>query len=283
MNAWLIFGFQDKLFSTLDLPGWQYPIDPKVRGTWNLHECLAGQPLDFFVMISSISAMTGAATQSNYCAANTFLDFFARYRANTGLPATTIGLSMVLEVGFVSQNLAMEQGIARSGIHGINESDFLLLMEAAMKPQKSGSWLLDPNANKFLVSGLEPAHLAKDIDIHSFRFWKQPRVGPLLTAIQHRSGAGGRGDGKPKHKLEAGDVLAQVCEKFGKTFMIPIEDIDPQKALVAYGMDSMIGTALRNWAFSLFATDIPTSDFMGPALTAQSLADKIFVGLSSAA
>ncbi|KAH8160565.1 hypothetical protein CIB48_g7672 [Xylaria polymorpha] len=272
---------EDKLFSKLDLPGWQYPIDPKVRGTWNLHESLAGQPLDFFVMLSSISAMTGAPTQSNYCAANTFLDFFARYRTGLGLPATTVGLSMVLEVGFVSQNLAIEQGIARSGIHGITERDFLLLMEQAMKPGRVGGWRLDPGAKNFLVSGLEPAKLAADLDVHGFRFWLQPRVGPLLTAIQRKSegsGRGGAGGGKTVLGLE--DILEATVEKFAKTFMIPSDDVDPSKPLVAYGMDSMIGTALRNWGFSTFGVDIPISDFMGPVLTAQSLADKIFAGRS---
>ncbi|KAI0479875.1 hypothetical protein F4859DRAFT_503798 [Xylaria cf. heliscus] len=272
---------EDKLFSKLDLPGWQYPIDPKVQGTWNLHESLSGQPLDFFVMLSSISAMTGAPTQSNYCAANTFLDFFARYRTGLGLPATTVGLSMVLEVGFVSQNLAIEQGIARSGIHGITERDFLLLMEQAMKPGQVGEWRLDPGAKNFLVSGLEPAKLAADLDVHGFRFWLQPRVGPLLTAIQRKSDESGRGGaGGSKTVLNLEGILEATVEKFAKTFMIPSDDVDPSKPLVAYGMDSMIGTALRNWGFSTFGVDIPISDFMGPVLTAQSLADKIFAGRS---
>ncbi|KAI0513082.1 hypothetical protein F5B22DRAFT_657489 [Xylaria bambusicola] len=270
---------EDKLFSKLDLPGWQYPIDPKVRGTWNLHECLAGQPLDFFVMLSSISAMTGAPTQSNYCAGNTFLDFFARYRDGLGLPATTVGLSMVLEVGFVSQNLAIEQGIARSGIHGITERDFLMLMEQAMKPGRVGGWRLDAGAKNFLVSGLEPARLASDLDIHGFRFWLQPRVGPLLTAIQRKNEGSARGGtGGVKAVLDLDDILGATVEKFAKTFMIPTDDVDPAKPLVAYGMDSMIGTALRNWGFSTFGVDIPASDFMGPVLTAQSLAEKIFAG-----
>ncbi|KAI1503152.1 hypothetical protein F5X99DRAFT_425953 [Biscogniauxia marginata] len=272
---------EDKLFSKLDLPGWQYPIDPKVRGTWNLHECLAGQPLDFFVMLSSISAMTGAPTQSNYCAGNTFLDFFARYRAGLGLPATTVGLSMVLEVGFVSQNLAIEQGIARSGILGITELDFLLLMEQAMKPGRVGDWRLDPGAKNFLVSGLDPSKLAADLDVHGFRFWLQPRVGPLLTAIQRKSEGSGRGGaGGAKTVLDLNDILEATVEKFAKTFMVPADDVDPSKPLVAYGMDSMIGTALRNWAFSTFGVDVPVSDFMGPVLTAQSLAEKIFAGRS---
>jgi NAD(P)-dependent dehydrogenase (short-subunit alcohol dehydrogenase family) len=272
---------EDKLFSKLDLPGWQYPIDPKVRGTWNLHECLSGQPLDFFVMLSSISAMTGAPTQSNYCAGNTFLDFFARYRASQGLPATTVGLSMVLEVGFVSQNLAIEQGISRSGIHGITERDFILLMEQAMKPSRVGDWRLDPCAKNFLVSGLEPAKLAEDLDVHGFRFWLQPRVGPLLTAIQRRREGSGRGSGNGANAvLDLPAILEATVDKFSKTFMIPADDVDPLKPLVGYGMDSMIGTALRNWCFSTFGVDIPASDFMGPVLTAQSLAEKILAGRS---
>lgn len=272
---------QDKLFSKLDLAGWQYPIDPKVRGTWNLHECLAGHPVDFFVMLSSISAMTGAPTQSNYCAGNTFLDFFARYRANLGLPATTVGLSMVLEVGFVSHNLSIEQGITRSGIHGITERDFLLLMDQAMRPGRVGGWRLDRGAKNFLVSGLEPSKLADDLDVHGFRFWLQPRVGPLLTAIQRKTEGSGSGGGRgAKAVLGQEDILEATVEKFAKTFMIPADDVDPSKPLVAYGMDSMIGTALRNWAFSTFGVDIPASDFMGPVLTAQSLADKIFSGRS---
>ncbi|KAI1176523.1 hypothetical protein F4777DRAFT_587930 [Nemania sp. FL0916] len=273
---------EDKLFGKLDLAGWQYPIDPKVQGTWNLHECLTGQPLDFFVMLSSISAMTGAPTQSNYCAANTFLDFFARYRANLGLPATTVGLSMVLEVGFVSQNLTIEVGISRSGIHGITERDFLLLMEQAMMPGRVGDWRLDAGAKSFLVSGLEPAKLAADLDVNAFQFWLQPRIGPLRTAIRRRTEGPGRGGGagEAKTAVDLDDIVQATVEKFAKTFMIAPGDVDPSRPLVAYGMDSMIGTALRNWGFSTFGVDIPASDFMGPVLTAQSLAEKIFAGRS---
>ncbi|KAI0544658.1 hypothetical protein F4679DRAFT_564174 [Xylaria curta] len=48
--------------------------------------------------------------------------------------------------------------------------------------------------------------------------------------------------------------------------MILRDDVDPSKPPVAYGLDSMIGTALRNWDFSTFGVDIPISDFMGLVL-----------------
>lgn len=268
---------EDRLFRSLDLEGWKYAVDPKVKGTLNLHDALAGQSLDFFVMISSISAMTGAPTQSNYCAGNTFLDFFARHRTQQNLPATTVGLSMVLEVGFVSQNETIEHGIARSGIHGINEKEFIDLMATAMLPAPEPSWTLDDEANHFLVSGLEPSKLASDLDVNGFRYWKQPRIGPLAVAIEARNMTSG-GAGAATAKFDQPAILEAVIAKFAKTFMVPIEDIDESKPLVAFGMDSMIGIALRNWVFSTYQVDVPTSDFMGPLLTAETLASKIFSG-----
>lgn len=100
-----------------------------------------------------------------------------------------------------------------------------------------------------------------------------------MTTIQRKSDGSGRGGaGGAKAVLDLSDILEATVEKFAKTFMIPSDDVDPTKLLVAYGVDSMIGTALRNWVFSTFAVDIPASDFTGPVLAIQSLADKIFAG-----
>jgi len=271
---------EDRLFRSLDLNGWNYAVDPKVKGTLNLHNALASQPLDFFVMISSISAMTGAPTQSNYCAGNTFLDFFARHRTQQNLPATTVGLSMVLEVGFVSQNETIEHGIARSGIHGINEKEFIDLMATAMLSAPQPSWTMDPEANHFLVSGLEPSKLASDLDVNGFRYWKQPRIGPLAVAIEARNMTSSGGSSAAAARFDQPAIKEAVIAKFAKTFMVPTEDIDESKPLVAFGMDSMIGIALRNWVFSTYQIDVPTSDFMGPLLTAETLANKIFSGMA---
>lgn len=59
---------------------WHTCLDPKVHGTWNLHNALKGKEdkLEFFLLTSSISGSIGTATDSNYCAANYFLDNFAR-------------------------------------------------------------------------------------------------------------------------------------------------------------------------------------------------------------
>ncbi len=53
-------------------------LRPKVAGTRALYEALAGEPLDFLVLCSSINAVAGGFGQADYCAANAFLDAFAQ-------------------------------------------------------------------------------------------------------------------------------------------------------------------------------------------------------------
>ncbi|WP_346900170.1 SDR family NAD(P)-dependent oxidoreductase [uncultured Roseibium sp.] len=54
---------------------------PKVAGTVNLDRATQDQPLDFFVLCSSIASVFGNAGQAAYAAANAFLDAFAETRS----------------------------------------------------------------------------------------------------------------------------------------------------------------------------------------------------------
>ncbi|WP_010098224.1 beta-ketoacyl reductase, partial [Burkholderia ubonensis] len=63
----------------------------KVHGTLNLHHALRGRALDFFVLYSSAAALLGNPGQTNYAAANAFLDSFAAYRRGLGQAGLAIG------------------------------------------------------------------------------------------------------------------------------------------------------------------------------------------------
>jgi len=63
---------------------------PKVNGTLVLDEVLGCRALDFMVLCSSISAITGGFGQVGYCAANLFLDAFAHERSRRGHPTVAI-------------------------------------------------------------------------------------------------------------------------------------------------------------------------------------------------
>ncbi|MGN4003287.1 beta-ketoacyl reductase, partial [Burkholderia gladioli] len=81
----------------------------KVAGTLNLHHALRGHVLDFFVLYSSAAALLGNPGQTNYAAANAFLDSFAAYRRGLGLAGLAIGWA-----GWAGGGMAAGQAEARA-------------------------------------------------------------------------------------------------------------------------------------------------------------------------
>jgi acyl transferase domain-containing protein/acyl carrier protein len=71
----------------------------KVAGSLSLHRLTLNDPLDFFVLFSSASAIVGSPGQSNYAAASAFLDAFAHYRVARGLPALSVDWGAFADVG----------------------------------------------------------------------------------------------------------------------------------------------------------------------------------------
>ncbi|NLU93263.1 non-ribosomal peptide synthetase/type I polyketide synthase [Chitinophaga sp. Ak27] len=74
-----------KVLQLLDTAASAQVLAPKVNGVLNLYHCLKDRELDFFMLFSSIGNITPYFGQTDYCAANHFLDAFAAYaRLNSG-------------------------------------------------------------------------------------------------------------------------------------------------------------------------------------------------------
>jgi NADP-dependent 3-hydroxy acid dehydrogenase YdfG len=127
-------GLHEALFTQMSNEAWHTGIDPKWKGTWNIHHALQGHEdaLDFFLLTSSVSGSVSTATEANYCAANCFLDGFARWRRAQGKPAVSVGLGMISEVGYLHENPDIEALLLRNGIAPLNEEEFLQVVEFAL-------------------------------------------------------------------------------------------------------------------------------------------------------
>jgi acyl transferase domain-containing protein/surfactin synthase thioesterase subunit/acyl carrier protein len=83
----------DGILAQLDWDRFSRVFEPKVYGSWLLHEFTKSLELDFFILQSSVLSLLGSAGQANYSASNTFVDSLAAHRRAAGLPAMAINWS----------------------------------------------------------------------------------------------------------------------------------------------------------------------------------------------
>ena len=62
----------------------------KVIGSWNLHQLTKNMELDFFILFSSATTVTGSLGQAAYLMANSFINRFSEYRYSNDLPTLAI-------------------------------------------------------------------------------------------------------------------------------------------------------------------------------------------------
>ena len=89
-------------------------LAPKILGTLVLDELLNETPLDFFILCSSLSSFMGGIGQSDYCAANSFMDAFA-YQKNLQDGAFTVSINwdMWQQVGMAANTALLPSGLQK--------------------------------------------------------------------------------------------------------------------------------------------------------------------------
>jgi acyl transferase domain-containing protein/acyl-CoA synthetase (AMP-forming)/AMP-acid ligase II/thioesterase domain-containing protein/acyl carrier protein len=106
-------------------------LAPKADGAWHLHEATAGHQLTAFVLYSSAAGLLGRPGQSNYAAANAFLDALARHRAARSLPAHSLAWGPWAGAG-MAESLSARQ-LADDGLRAIDAADGMALLDHALR------------------------------------------------------------------------------------------------------------------------------------------------------
>ncbi|MFC9436167.1 SDR family NAD(P)-dependent oxidoreductase [Nocardia sp. NPDC057030] len=124
----------DGLFTDLTPERVGKVLAPKANAAWHLHEAAKDLPLSMFVLFSSIAGTVGSPGQSNYAAANAYLDALALYRRRRGLAATSIAWGLWEQsTGMTASLTDLDRGRLRAGGYlPIATGDGLAMLDAAL-------------------------------------------------------------------------------------------------------------------------------------------------------
>ncbi|KAJ4461522.1 putative 6-deoxyerythronolide-B synthase EryA1 [Paratrimastix pyriformis] len=122
----------DELIHKLDRPRFERVVSPKIQGTWNLHVLTLADPLEAFVMFSSVAALLGSPGQANYSSGNAFLNGLARARRAAGMPVSCFNWGPLGKVGMMAANPKLQAQMEQQGVHTITPKQMLWAMRRVM-------------------------------------------------------------------------------------------------------------------------------------------------------
>jgi aryl carrier-like protein len=79
---------------------------------------------------------------------------------------------------------------------------------------------------------------------------------------------------KVRSAEEEGTVLDRIRMKISRLLYVPLDEVDVDKAINDYGIDSMIAAELRNWFFSSFGKEVSLLKLLSPTMTDQKLSEE---------
>lgn len=249
---------QDAPLNNMTYTQWQKCVDPKVRGAYNLHHTTLHLDLDFFIPFSSCSAVIGALAQSNYSAANLYLDALMRQRREMGLKGSTINVGMITGVGLVAQNDALEKMIIGMGSDPVNEDELFYQIEVAVE---SGS---APIVSERGVPQFQTATginlLGKDYYWVKNSLFRNLYANHDLTGVANASNAGNSLASMLQAAVdlpERTEILTSAfIEKIAAVLGVAAESIQASNPLSMYGLDSVVAVEFRKWFSKTINVDV---------------------------
>lgn len=209
---------------------------PKMRGAWHLHRETLSDPLDHFVMFSSLTSMFGNPLQANYAAANAYLDALAHDRHAQGRPALAVNWGPLAQVGYVSRHRDVADYLERQGYHAfapVQAFEILgsLLRRASAQVMAARiDWARWSESSPTAAASAMLRHFAPSARAGAAR---RAEGGSALAAIM-AAPAGERREGLEQF----------LREKAGKVLGVSPKKFDVDRPLTEVGLDSLIAVEL---------------------------------------
>jgi phthiocerol/phenolphthiocerol synthesis type-I polyketide synthase C len=241
---------------------------PKVEGVIALDATTRNQPLDYFVVYSSIATLIGNPGQAAYVAANGFVEGFMRKRRAEGRPGLAIGWGAISDAGVLVRNKQLAQSLVRTtGVAGISAHRALAHLGRLLASEQE----IDPVQFYSDIRHTVAAHKLPMLRTPAFAemFARESKEAPdevkdIAETISAKSDVEARRE-----------VVDLVSGEIAKILRLEKESIDIHRPLSEIGVDSLMALEFRLEMERRCGVDLPLIGMTG-GKTLSELADRIF-------
>lgn len=250
---------------------WTSVVTSKLHGAQNFHASLTAlsptrNTLDFFILISSAAGAVGNRGQAAYSAANTFLNGFAQRLRSTGVNACSLDLTAVRDAGYLAADAAKAAEVMRNlGSDTISLAQVLALVHAGITGK-----LESCNGHPITGMRIPPS------PVSSRPFWSlDAKFSHLVSTADALALAAGGGDGAQaaipwsvrfRQCASVPDAEETVCaalrEKIADVVSIEQEELDVDRNLSAYPLDSLTAIEVRNFITRMFEANLQVLELL---------------------
>ncbi|KAI0444956.1 polyketide synthase PksD [Xylaria telfairii] len=259
----------DSVFENMTHQQWEGTIRSKVQTSWNLHALLP-RDLDFFILLSSNAGILGNMGQANYAAGCTFQDALAAHRNSSplygGKTALSLDLGVMKGIGVIAESASLQKRFDESQGHAqIEEEEFLALLDISCNPTQSVL-----SHSQLTIGLVTPADLfhrklepAEALHRPLMAHFGKPRTGIAATHPGDSDSPAVLFELAATAEEKAVVIVEALAKKLARALGIKPEDVDTDKPLHAFGVDSLVAVELHNWLSKNFAVQVPVRDIVG--------------------
>jgi acyl carrier protein len=259
---------QDSIFDNMTRAQWETTIRSKVQTSWNLHNLLSND-LDFFILLSSASGVIGNAGQSNYAAGCTFQDSLSRFRTFHGQKAISIDLGPMRSVGVVAEHEGLKRNFEKyPGLAPIEEEEFLAFLDIICDPNcnlhtstakgQITMGIVTPDELVLEGGDLPLEHMHRSL----FAYFNRAGLATGNSVLANSVNSAALFRQAESVEEMTSIVVESLVRKLARALSIQAEDVDVDRALHLYGVDSLVAVELRNWITKEFAAEVPVFELM---------------------
>ncbi|KAL8701231.1 MAG: hypothetical protein Q9224_000596 [Gallowayella concinna] len=280
---------EDTSFFEMSYETMQKVLKPKVLGCIYLDELFDDASLDFFILFSSLAAVSGNRGQSNYSAANLFLAATANQRRRKGLAGSVLHIGAVMGVGYVTREVSetVFSAIRKAGFKWMSERDFHQCIAESIitgRPlsktnpeivtglrvinpddEEPAPWMNIPRFQHCIVKGATGAEKAIRGTVGAST---KARLSEAVDQVQILEVVKSK---LPLRQTKIREVLTitdAFLTKLQAALQISAESTDEQDKLLEsgpddLGIDSLVAVEIRSWFLKELEIDMPVLKILG--------------------